>query len=50
MKPTNALRHVHDSVEDEAVRANRLRLLATIADTVSQVAHFHLLAGAEATP
>ncbi|MCB9627163.1 MAG: glycine--tRNA ligase subunit beta [Sandaracinaceae bacterium] len=30
-------------VEDEALRQNRLSLLAEIADTVSQVAHFHAL-------
>lgn len=40
---------VYVMVEDEAVRANRLRLLASIADTVSRVAHFHLLAGPEST-
>jgi glycyl-tRNA synthetase beta chain len=30
-------------VEDEAIRQNRLGLLAEIADTVSRVAHFHAL-------
>lgn len=32
-------------VEDPAIRANRLRLLARIAGSLSRIAHFHLLAG-----
>ncbi|HJL20339.1 MAG TPA: glycine--tRNA ligase subunit beta [Sandaracinaceae bacterium LLY-WYZ-13_1] len=36
-------------VDDEAVRDNRLRLLADIARTLSAIAHFHLL-GDEADP
>lgn len=32
-------------VEDEALRTNRLRLLAGIAHTLTDIAHFHLLGG-----
>ena len=30
-------------VDDDALRQNRLNLLAEIADTVSRIAHFHAL-------
>lgn len=32
-------------VEDESIRNNRLRLLASIAHTLTSIAHFHLLGG-----